>query len=78
MKEVQQFLGLANYYRRFIQNFATIAKPLHKLTESSTLPIESIIPHNLLIMRFGISQIFCLLCTFLCFLDMHYADNLYL
>ena len=31
--EVQQFLGLANYYRRFIKDFAPIAKPLHHLTE---------------------------------------------
>ena len=30
---MQQFLGLANYYRRFIQDFATKAKPLHQLTE---------------------------------------------
>ena len=35
-KEVQQFLGLAGYYRRFIKNFATIARPLHKLAERST------------------------------------------
>ena len=34
-KEVQQFLGLANYYRRFIKNFGTIAKPLHRLTEKN-------------------------------------------
>ena len=33
VQEVQQFLGLASYYRRFIQNFAGIAKPLHRLTE---------------------------------------------
>ena len=33
-KEVQQFLGLGNYYRRFIKDFATIAKPLHRLTET--------------------------------------------
>ena len=35
-KEVQQFLRLANYYRRFIRNFAHIAKPLHKLTKHTT------------------------------------------
>ena len=34
-KEVQQFLGLAGYYRRFVQDFATIAKPLHHLTEKT-------------------------------------------
>jgi hypothetical protein len=31
-KQVQKFLGLANYYRRFIKGFAHIAKALHKLT----------------------------------------------
>ena len=31
IKEVQKFLGLANYYRRFIKNFARIAAPLHVL-----------------------------------------------
>jgi hypothetical protein len=30
--EVQSFLGLANYYRRFIENFAKIANPLTQLT----------------------------------------------
>lgn len=35
LSEVQEFLGLANYYRRFIQNFAQIAKPLHQLSEKS-------------------------------------------
>ena len=33
VQEVQQFLGLANYYRCFIKNFATIPKPLHRTTE---------------------------------------------
>ena len=33
VKETQQFLGLASYYRRFIKNFAMIAAPLHKLSE---------------------------------------------
>eukprot|EP00731_Ephydatia_muelleri_P003753 Em0001g3753a len=34
-RDVQQFLGLANYYRRFI-NFGVIAKPLNRLTEKNT------------------------------------------
>ena len=33
VKEVQQFLGFSNYYRKFIKNFATIAKPLYQITE---------------------------------------------
>ena len=31
VKEMQKFLGLANYYRRFIKDFAKIAVPLHTL-----------------------------------------------
>ncbi len=31
--ELIQFLGLATYYRKFLQNFATIVAPLHRLTE---------------------------------------------
>jgi len=31
VKEVQKFLRLANYYRRFIKNFVKIATPLHVL-----------------------------------------------
>jgi len=31
VKEIQKFLGLANYYRRFIKDFAKIAAPLHVL-----------------------------------------------
>ena len=30
-RKVQQFLGLANYYRRFVKDFATIAKSLYRL-----------------------------------------------
>jgi hypothetical protein len=33
IKQVRVFLGLAGYYRRFIQDFATMAAPLHDLTQ---------------------------------------------
>ena len=33
VREVRQFLGLASYYRRFVQGFAKIAQPLHALTQ---------------------------------------------
>ena len=32
VQEMQQFLGLANYYRHFIKDFVTIAKPLQQAT----------------------------------------------
>ena len=31
--ELKGFLGLANYYRRFVKNFSTIAEPLNRLTK---------------------------------------------
>ena len=35
--QVQQFLGLANYYCQFVKDFACRAKPLHQLTEKRQL-----------------------------------------
>ena len=32
LKELQRFLGMASYYRRFILLFAKVAQPLHALT----------------------------------------------
>jgi len=34
-KDVQKFLGLASYYRRFMPGFATIANPQHQLTKGT-------------------------------------------
>ncbi|KYB24698.1 hypothetical protein TcasGA2_TC031841 [Tribolium castaneum] len=33
VKEVQRFLGMCNYYRKFIKNFSAIARPLHEVTK---------------------------------------------
>jgi len=35
VKDIQKFLGLANYYRRFIEGFATVARPLHDLVKKN-------------------------------------------
>ena len=32
VKDVRKFLGLANYYRRFIKDFARVAQPMNMLT----------------------------------------------
>ena len=35
VKDVQKFLGLANYYCRFIKGFVTVARPLHDLVKKN-------------------------------------------
>lgn len=35
VKEVQTFLGMCNYYRRYIPNYADIAKPLYELCKKN-------------------------------------------
>jgi len=37
VSEVRSFLGLASYYRRFISQFADIARPLHTLTAKGSV-----------------------------------------
>jgi len=35
IKDIRKFLGLANYYRRFIKDFAQIARPINMLTRKN-------------------------------------------
>ena len=35
VKKVRSFVGLASYYRRFVPDFAKIARPLHNLTKNA-------------------------------------------
>jgi len=37
MKDIQAFLGLANFYCQFIQDFSKIAAPLHNLMCKETV-----------------------------------------
>lgn len=43
--EVRSFLGLAGYYRRFVEGFSTIAMPLTQLTRKG-VPFEWTAPHE--------------------------------
>ena len=36
LKDLQKFLGFANFYRRFIRDFSKISAPLHKLLKKDT------------------------------------------
>jgi RNase H-like domain found in reverse transcriptase len=39
LKQLQSFLGLCNYYRRFVRNYSTIASPLSDITKK-TIPFK--------------------------------------
>jgi LPS O-antigen subunit length determinant protein (WzzB/FepE family) len=36
MTDIRSFLGMAGYYRRFIENFSKIAKPITELLKNNT------------------------------------------
>lgn len=36
VKQLQQFLGLCNYYKRFVENFSKIAAPLFNLLKKDS------------------------------------------
>ena len=35
VKDIQKFLGLANYYRQFIKGFASVVRPLHDMVKKN-------------------------------------------
>lgn len=35
LREIRSFLGLAGYYRRFVEGFSSIASPLTRLTQKN-------------------------------------------
>jgi len=37
LRDVRAFLGLASYYRRFVQNFSVISAPLHQLSRKNQI-----------------------------------------
>ena len=52
VQEVRQFMGLCNFFRSHVRNFATIGAPLNKLTykeanwKDGILPPDCIIAYN--------------------------------
>ena len=41
VRDIKRFIGLASYYRRFILNFARLARPLHLLTHKGAIFVWS-------------------------------------
>lgn len=46
IKQVQSFVGLATYYRKFIEHFISIASPLYQLTEKGVKFIKTFACHD--------------------------------
>jgi hypothetical protein len=50
-KDVQQFLGFINFYRRFVRNFAKLATPLNRLCGSVPWPWSSVEESSFVMLR---------------------------
>ncbi len=46
LKEVQQFLGFANFYRKFILNFSSVVAPLSALTKGKRLVLAGVLKQS--------------------------------
>jgi hypothetical protein len=48
IKQLHSFMGLVGYYRKFIQNFVVIARPLYDILKKRVLRLDRVPYHNLL------------------------------
>ena len=49
LKDLRAFLGFASYYRRFVEGFARLASPLHRLVGESQGPRKLPVPRTTLL-----------------------------
>ncbi|GJQ99681.1 hypothetical protein Tco_0522666 [Tanacetum coccineum] len=55
--EIRQFLGVAGYYRRFIEGFSKIAKSMTKTTQKGCVKFDGAITRSLFTVEAGICAV---------------------